>query len=128
MHIIGVDNREWVIRRDILWEGKDYGFEVETTSRVENLVISTIIILLFLLIIFSAPVGIPVWFYCVLFLLSMLPGVLWALNRPRKIIAICGLEEWTIVVRGWGNGRLIIRDVINSIRHDGLPYELERIH
>lgn len=125
--VIGKDGREWVIRREIQWRGKDYGFDVESDDGMEGIIIPCVLTIIFLILYAETPLGVPWEFRVFIFLVAFSPVLFWYLNRHRVVTAISGNECWRRTVRGLKRARRLERAVVHTIREEYLPLELERI-
>ncbi|MGI9000581.1 MAG: hypothetical protein ACR2GH_02830 [Pseudonocardia sp.] len=130
--VIGVDGREWSVRRNIEWSrpatGEDFEHDVDGGRGAAVLILSSLFVFWLILIVWTPPqVHIP-WLLWVLALLIVLFfPVRWWLGRPWTVVAETAgsydlpAERWTGLVRGGGKSKEELRIVIRRLRTQGTP-------
>ncbi|MCA1624180.1 MAG: hypothetical protein LC778_10335 [Acidobacteria bacterium] len=124
------NSREWVIKKEIIWQDKEYGFRVEVGASTRSGVILFALFLLMLAIVFiAAPPGIPIFVFIGVILIVLTPIFYWILfSRRWCIIAASGSEVWSQEVRSLVKARKLEKRVIADLRDVSQPVELERIY
>lgn len=130
--VIGVDGREWSVRRNIEWSppatGEDFEHDVDGGRGAAVLILSSLFVFWLILVVWTpAQVHIP-WLLWVLALMVVLFfPVRWWLRRPWTVVAETAgsydlpAERWTGLVRGGGKSKEELRIVIRRLRTQGTP-------
>ncbi|HEV7468727.1 MAG TPA: hypothetical protein VGO23_02960 [Pseudonocardia sp.] len=132
--VIGADQREWQVKRNIEWSTPATGDEFEHDvdgGRGAALMILSSLFLMWVVVFAWKPAGVNVpWFYILVFILILgFFPVRWYLRRPWTINAKTqgsyedGLpaENWTGMVRGIGKAREEMRVVVRSLKTRATP-------
>lgn len=132
--VIGVDSREWSVRRNIEWSmpatGDDFEHDVDGGRGATVLILSALFVFWLIVIVWTpAQVHVP-WFLWLLALgiVAFFP-VRWYLRRPWTVVAETAgsysndlpAERWTGLVRGGSKANEELRIVVRRLRTQGTP-------
>ncbi|SHK78741.1 hypothetical protein SAMN05443637_11225 [Pseudonocardia thermophila] len=134
--VIGVDSREWSVRRNIEWSlpaiGDDFEHDVDGGRGAAVMVLSGLFVFwLLVLLWFPEHVHVP-WYLLVLgggFLLFF--PIRWLLRRPWTIVAETEgsydlpAERWTGMVRGNTRAAEEMRIIVRRLRTQGTPGHID---
>lgn len=130
--VIGVDSREWSVRRRIEWSlpatGEDFEHDVDGGRGAAVLILSALFIFWVILIIWTpAKVHIPWYLWALAGSVALFFPIRWWLRRPWTVVAETAgsydlpAERWTGLVRGGARAREEVRIVVRRLRTQGTP-------
>jgi hypothetical protein len=130
--VIGVDGREWSVRRNIEWSvpatGDDFEHDVDGGRGAAVLILSALFVFWLLVIVWApAQVHVPWFFWLAAAVIVGFFPVRWWLRRPWTVVAETAgsydlpAELWTGLVRGGAKSREELRIVMRRLRTQGTP-------
>lgn len=132
--VIGVDGREWSVRRTVEWSlpatGDEFEHDVDGGRGAAVLILSALFLFWVILVVWFPPMAhIPSYLWVVAVLIVLFFPVRWWLRRPWTVVAETEgdyavdqpAERWTGLVRGGGKAREEMRIVVRRLRTQGTP-------
>jgi hypothetical protein len=130
--VIGVDSREWSVRRNIEWSlpatGDDFEHDVDGGRGAAVMILSALFVFwLIVLVWYPSEVHVPWYLWLISIGVLLFFPVRWWLRRPWTIVAETEgsydlpAERWTGLVRGGSKANEELRIVVRRLRTQGTP-------